>query len=72
MTAQSKDPYQEPENSTVDDWFGQDAKRDAEIADKVAEEEGGNTEAAEQRFEQEADGERHQRARHDQSGPSGQ
>jgi hypothetical protein len=68
MSEQNKDPYQEPENSTVDDWFGQDAKRDAEIADKVVEEEGGDTEAAERRFEQEADGAERQQERHEQSG----
>jgi hypothetical protein len=68
MTDQGKDPYQEPENSTVDDWFGQDAKRDAEIADKAVEEAGGDTKAAERRFEQEADGAERQHERHEQSG----
>jgi len=45
----------EPENSTVDDWFGQNAARDAEKADEIAEEEGTGP-AAEARFEREADG----------------
>lgn len=48
---------EEPDNSTVDDWFGQNAARDAELADEIVEEEGGDQEAAEERFEREADGE---------------
>jgi hypothetical protein len=45
----------EPENSTVDDWFGQNVARDAEVADKVAAEES-DPERAEERFEEEATG----------------
>jgi hypothetical protein len=48
---------EEPENSTVDDWFGQNAARDAELADELVAEEGGDQAAAEARFEQEAEGE---------------
>ncbi len=48
---------EEPENSTVDDWFGQNAARDAELADEIVAEEGGDQEAAEKRFDQEAEGE---------------
>ncbi len=48
---------EEPENSTVDDWFGQNAARDAELADELVAEEGGDQAAAEERFEQEAEGE---------------
>jgi hypothetical protein len=29
----------EPENSTVDDWFGQNVERDAELADQESDEE---------------------------------
>jgi hypothetical protein len=47
----------EPENSTVDDWFGQNAARDADLADELVEEEGGDQSAAEARFEKEAEGE---------------
>lgn len=47
---------EEPENSTVDDWFGQNAARDAELADELVEQEGGDEGAAAERFEQEADG----------------
>lgn len=46
----------EPENSTVDDWFGQNVARDQDLADELVAEEGGDTEAAEQRFEDEAQG----------------
>ncbi|MCU1353797.1 MAG: hypothetical protein JWM05_3006 [Acidimicrobiales bacterium] len=45
----------EPDNSTVDDWFGQNVARDAEVADKAAAESDDATEAEEQ-FEREADG----------------
>lgn len=55
---------EEPENSTVDDWFGQNAARDAELADELVEEEGGDEEAAEERFEREAEGEETYRAGH--------
>ena len=46
----------EPENSTVDDWFGQNVARDQDLADELVEEEGGDMEAAEQRFDDEAVG----------------
>ena len=47
---------QEPENSTVDDWFGQNVARDQDLADELVEEEGGDVDAAEERFEDEAEG----------------
>ena len=47
---------QEPENSTVDDWFGQNVARDQEVADKVSAEASSEAEA-EERFEEEAHGE---------------
>jgi len=51
------EPVQQPtEDSTVDDWFGQNVARDQELADELVAEEGGDQAAAEERFEQEADG----------------
>ncbi|CAN5751317.1 hypothetical protein BH10ACT1_BH10ACT1_13250 [soil metagenome] len=47
---------QEPPNSTVDDWFGQNVARDQEVADKVAAE-ADSSEEAEKAFEEQADGE---------------
>ena len=47
---------EEPEHSTVDDWFGQNVARDAELADRLVDEEGGDDAAAEERFEREATG----------------
>lgn len=46
----------EPDNSTVDDWFGQNVARDQELADDLVEEEGGDAAAAEDRFDEEAEG----------------
>jgi len=48
---------EEPENSTVDDWFGQNVARDQDLADELVAEEGGNQAAAEKRFDEEAEGE---------------
>ena len=45
----------EPENSTVDDWMGQDIARDEEVAEKAVAETD-SMEEAEAQFEQEADG----------------
>jgi len=45
----------EPANSTVDDWFGQNAARDADKADEIAEEDGTGAKAQE-RFDREAKG----------------
>ncbi len=56
-------PVKEPDNSTVDDWFGQNAARDAEKADEIAAEESDPREA-ERRFEQEADGKEKYEAGH--------
>ena len=46
------DPHQEPENSTVDDWFGQDVERDAADAERALQEAGGDADRAEQLFEE--------------------
>lgn len=56
-------PITEPENSTVDDWFGQNAARDADLADEIVEEEP-DLDAAEERFEEEAEGEEKYKAGH--------
>lgn len=45
----------EPDNSTVDDWFGQNVARDQEVADKAAAE-NDDPAAAEAQFEDEAEG----------------
>jgi len=54
----------EPDNSTVDDWFGQNVARDQEVADRVVAETGGDMNEAEQRFDEEADGEERYREGH--------
>lgn len=64
----AKEKIQEPENSTVDDWFGQNVARDQELADRLVEEEGGDTDAAEERFEDEAQGEERFREGHPRPG----
>jgi hypothetical protein len=53
----ANEKIQEPENSTVDDWFGQNVARDQDLADRLVAEEGGDEAAAEERFEEEAEGE---------------
>lgn len=50
------DEVREPENSTVDDWFGQNVARDQEVADKVSAE-ADSPEEAEAAFEEQAEGE---------------
>jgi hypothetical protein len=45
-------PYQEPENSTVDDWHGQELAREEERADRLVDEAGGDLDEAEDRFEE--------------------
>jgi hypothetical protein len=40
----------EPPNSTVDDWFGQQASRDEEVVDDLLDETGGDVKEAERRF----------------------
>ena len=54
----------EPDNSTVDDWFGQNVARDQDLADALVAEEGGDEAAAEQRFDREAEGKRKYDAGH--------
>ena len=47
------EPYTEPDNSTVDDWHGQELAREQERADELMREAGGDAGEAERRFEQE-------------------
>ena len=54
----------EGEDSTVDDWFGQNVARDQELADELVAEEGGDQSAAAERFDEEAEGEERFRAGH--------
>jgi hypothetical protein len=49
-------PEEPTEDSTVEDWFGQNAARDQDLADELVDEEGGDLGAAEARFEEEAEG----------------
>ena len=50
---QTDDPYHEPDNSTVDDWHGQDVQRDIDLADDAMRRTGGDEQAAEKVFEHE-------------------
>jgi len=54
---------QEPDNSTVDDWFGQNAARDQEVADQVAAD-ADSPEEAEEAFDEQADGQERYEAGH--------
>ena len=46
----SDDPAVEPDNSTVDDWFGQQVAADQELVDELLEETDGDVAEAERRF----------------------
>jgi hypothetical protein len=56
------DPYREPENSTVDEWFGQSVSRDEELADEIAGRHLDENEA-ERQFEEASRGAEQQRER---------
>lgn len=45
------DPFVEPGNSTVDDWFGQDVERETADAERAMREAGGDADRAEEIFE---------------------
>lgn len=47
----NSDPNKEPENSTVDDWMGQQANKDAEKVDEALDETGGDEDAAMEKLE---------------------
>jgi hypothetical protein len=51
-----QDPHQEPENSTVDNWMGQEVDKDADLAERLVEESGGDMQEAERKFEQQSEG----------------
>lgn len=53
--SQSSDPYQEPENSTVDDWHGQIVDEATEEAD-AALADGASSEEAERRYDEAIEG----------------
>jgi hypothetical protein len=55
---------EEPPNSTVDDWFGQNAARDQDLADELVAKEGGDEDAAEARFDEQAEGKEKYEAGH--------
>jgi hypothetical protein len=63
----SDDEITEPENSTVDDWFGQKVAEDEATADDAVSEAGGDLQEAERIYEDRADGEEQYRAGHPRS-----
>ncbi|MEZ5237004.1 MAG: hypothetical protein AB7O92_11230 [Acidimicrobiia bacterium] len=54
-TGESTDPYQEPPNSTVDDWLGQRVQRDEALADELIDESDGDLAEAERRFDEQSE-----------------
>lgn len=44
------DPHTEPENSTVEDWMGQEVNKDMDLAEELVEKSGGDLDRAEQEF----------------------
>jgi len=52
----TRDPHEEPENSTVDNWMGQEVNKDAELADEVMREKGGDESEAEKAFNERSEG----------------
>lgn len=52
----SNDPHVEPENSTVDNWMGQEVNKDAELADRLMEQNDGDEKAAEKDFDEQSAG----------------
>jgi hypothetical protein len=55
-TPEGESVYQEPDNSTVDDWHGQELARAEERADRLVDETGGDLDEAEARFDTGRDG----------------
>ena len=62
---QPDDPYTEPDNARTDEWFGQSVDRDAELADQLVSQEGGDRKAAEDEFRRRAEGAERQAERHE-------
>jgi hypothetical protein len=54
----------EPDNSTVDDWFGQVAARDADVADEAVADADGDMDKAEDLYDERARGEEKYAAGH--------
>lgn len=54
----------EPDNSTVEDWFGQNVARDEDVADEAMAEAGGDPVEAERIFDERAEGEETYEAGH--------
>ena len=52
----NNDPHTEPENSTVNDWMGQEVNKDADLADELVEQSDGDLAEAEQKFEEQSAG----------------
>lgn len=50
------DPNVEPENSTVNDWMGQEVNKDAELVDTLIDESDGDLAAAEAKFDEQSAG----------------
>ena len=55
-TPQGESVYQEPDNSTVDDWHGQELAREEERAERLVDETDGDLDEAQARFDAERDG----------------
>ena len=55
----------EPENSTVDDWFGQNVARDQDVADAAMDEADGDADKAQEIFDEQAEGQ----AKYDEGHP---
>lgn len=56
MTDAGQDPHQEPSGGEVEGWMGQEVQKDEELVDRLVAEEGGDVEAAEERFGEESAG----------------
>ncbi len=63
MGTEPEPEVHEPDNSTVDDWFGQNVARDQEVADQATDE-ATDPDEAERRFDARADGEERYDAGH--------
>ena len=50
------DPHTEPENSTVDDWMGQEVNKDMALADELVDAADGDLAKAEHQFDEQSAG----------------
>ncbi|MFN0091486.1 MAG: hypothetical protein ACKVWR_14660 [Acidimicrobiales bacterium] len=66
QTTNGTEPIREPENSTVDDWFGQRVQRDDELIDELLDETGGDVTEAERRFRERSTEAEEHHAQHEQ------